>query len=82
MAPVRLQQIDKLKAVCNCEFRERCDGTAATKHVNWSTLVYSSRPHSITKLHFAHLGIGNNQITVLSHAKHRQLNHAQHVHAL
>lgn len=73
MVPQRMRQIDKLKAVCNCVFRQRVDGTSASR----STPMYSSDPRNVTKLHFTHLGIRNNQITVLPHTTHEQ-----HVHAL
>jgi len=76
-----MQQIDAMKAVHNCAFLLWYSGTDVTKLASRSTIVYSSRPHTVTKLHCAHLCIRNNQLTVLSHAKHCQLNHAQHVHA-
>jgi len=82
MVLVWMQQIDAMKAVRNCAFLLWCGGTDVTKLASPSTLVYSSGTHNITKLHFAHLCICNNQLTVLSHAKHSQLNHAQHVHAV
>jgi hypothetical protein len=82
MVLVWMQQIDAMKAVRNCAFLLWYGGIDVTKLASPSTLVYSSRPHNITKLHFAHLCICNNQLTVLSHDKHSQLNHAQHVHAV
>jgi hypothetical protein len=82
MVLVWMQQIDAMEAVRNCALLLWYGGTDVTRLASRSTLVYSSCPHHITKLHFAHLCIRNNQLTVLSHAKHSQLNHAQHVHAL
>jgi hypothetical protein len=75
-------KIDVMKSVRNCACLLWYGGTDVTRLASRSTLVYSSRPHHVTKLHFAHLCICNNRLTVLSHAKHTQLNHAQHVLAL
>jgi len=80
MVLVWMQEIDANKAVHNCAFLLWYGGTNVTKLASRSTLVYSSRPHIITKLHYAHLCACSNQLTVLSHAKHSQLNQAQHVH--
>ena len=82
MVLVWMQQIDAMKATRNCAFLLRYGGTDVTQLASRSTVVYCSRPHNVTKLDFAHLCACNNQLTVLSRAKHSQLNHAKHVHAV